>query len=300
MLLEMKCKVESTTEVPSPYHFSFDQKDVSLLPVINEEGRSVIGEITMRKRIPREAQFRAAMVPPAPGETEAQFVVQGTDEIEDELKEDLQFLESLLSLSMVMKIRWESPDRSFIPENAAEKLNLGMYSLREWEVYPKIYMPLRVHLLDHRISKLRELTVPLAFFREGESSFQEFNYISSFQNLYFVVEGFYAEGESRDQDKRFVSNEELLGYTRAAFPQIMQIKDKLQPFFTFYKLDMTPESFLKLAVKIRHRVHHYFHGGESEEYFGNPLNQEYYEPMALALIILCGHILFGKIEGLRS
>lgn len=240
------------------------------------------------------------MEPATPEKPVAQLIVRGTDEIEDELKEDLQFLESLLSLCMVMRIRWESPDRSFIPENEAEKARLGVYSLRTWSVYPKAYMALNTGLLDHRITKLRELTIPLAFFREGQRSFEQSNYISSFQNLYFVVEGFYAEGESKDEEKRFVSNKELLGYAHVAFPQIMQIKDKLQPFFSFYKLDMSPESFLKLIVKIRHRVHHYFHAGESEEYFGNPLNQEYYQPMALALILLCAHILFGKIEALRS
>jgi hypothetical protein len=67
----------------------------------------------------------------------------------------------------------------------------------------------------------------------------------------------------------------------------------------FYRLDETPESFLKLIVKIRHRVHQYFHGAETEDYFGNPLVQDYCQPATLSLMILCAHILFGKVEKLQ-
>jgi hypothetical protein len=292
----MKCKVESTSELLSQYRFTFDQKEVTLTPSINEEGRSVVSQIAITKRIPESAQFKTVVTSPGPEGTAAEIRVQGTEELEEELKRDLQFLESLLSLSMVTKIAWESPDRSFVPESEAEKRNLAVYSLREWTIYPKVYMPLKTHLLNERTDRFRELTLPLAFFREGARSSLQSNYIVAFQNFYYVIEGFYAQGEYRDQERLFTSDDELLRYTRAAFPQIMRIWDKLEPFFTFYKLDKTPESFLRLAVKIRHRVHHYFHAGESGEYFGNPLRQDFYEPLALGLNILCAHVLFGKID----
>lgn len=296
MLLKMRCKVDSTTELSSEYRFVFDQKEVTFAPSINEQGRSVVSEIAIAKRIPESAKFKTAVTLPGPEGTAAEIRVEGAEELEEELKEDLQFLESLLSLSMVTKVRWESPDRSFVPETETERRNLAVYSFRAWQFYPKVYMPLKTHLLNDRVNRLRELTVPLAFFREGVRSFFDFNYITSFQNFYFVIEGFYAEGEYKNQEKLFTGNGELCGYAKMAFPQITRIWDKLEPFFTFYKLDKTPESFLRLAVKIRHRVHHYFHGGAPEEYFGNPLSQDFYQPIALGMNLLCAHVLFGKVE----
>jgi len=296
LLLEMKCKVESTSELLSQYRFTFEQKEVTLTPSINEEGKSIVSQIAITKRIPDSAHFKTSVTSPGPEGIAAEIRVQGAEELEEELKEDLQFLESLLSLSMVTKIEWESPERSFVPESEAEKQDLAVYSFRKWRIYPKVYMPLKTHLLNGRTGKFRELTVPLAFFREGVRSSLQSNYIVAFQDFYYVIEGFYAQGEYRDQERLFTCNDELLHYATAAFRQITRIWDKLEPFFTFYKLDKTPESFLRLAVKIRHRVHHYFHGGESGEYFGNPLRQDFYEPLALALNILCAHVLFGKIH----
>lgn len=129
-------------------------------------------------------------------------------------------------------------------------------------------------------------------------SFDQFNYIASFQSFYFVIEGFYAKGEYRNQIDIFLSEQELIGYAMSAYPQIEKVNG-LQPFYDFYKLKASPESFLRLAVKVRHRLHHYFHGGEDEKFFGNPLTQDYYRPLSLGLSLFCVHVLFGKIETLR-
>ena len=300
----MKCRVESTAELPAGYRFTFDEKEVTLTPSLNEEGRSVVTEIAIKKRIPESTRFKTSVTPPGSDGTVAEIRIDGTEELVKELKEDLQFLESVLSLSMVTKIKWSpwdspSPKLSFIPESPEEKESLAVYSTQEAMRYPKVYMALKREMLDQEVGRLRELTVPLAFFREGVRSYEQFNYIASFQNFYFIVEGFYAEGEFKGQDERFTRNPELVDYTRSAFGQIMRIEEKLEPFFKFYKLDKTPESFLKLAVKVRHRVHHYFHGGQVTEYFGNPMTQDYYEPMALSLMLLCAHILFGKVKMLH-
>lgn len=256
----------------------------------------MVSEIAIRKRIPESAGFRTMSKPPGANGTPGVISVEGTEDIEKELVQDLQFLESLLSLCMVKKITWESPQLAFIPETAREKDSLEVYSWKRSQKYPKFYRQMKTEWLDERVDRFRDLTIPLAFFREGMRSYEQFNYIASFQNFYFIIEGFYAEGESKNEEDRFLGSRELMGFVNSAFPQIMQIREKLDPFLKFYKLDATPESFVKLLVKVRHRVHHYFREDKAQEYFGNPLAQEYYQPLALGLMLLCIHVLFGKVE----
>jgi len=300
MILEMKCAVESATDLPMEYKFTFDQKEVTFTPSLDANRRSVVAEISIKKRIPESAGFRAVSRPPSPDGMGAEIRIEGTGELVEELKEDLQFLESLLSLCMVTKFKWESATQRFIPETIEEQRSLGVYEIQYMPTYAKAYRPLKVEWLNQEVNRFRELTIPLAFFREGIRSYYQFNNIASFQNFYFIIEGFYAEGEYKNQDKFFTRNRELLAYAHAAFPQILQMKDKLEPFFNFYKLDMTPESFLKLSVKIRHRIHHYFNSIEDKGYFGNPFEQDFYQPIALSLMLLCIHILLGKVQALLT
>jgi hypothetical protein len=294
--LELRCQVESTSDLESPYTFVFDNKKVDIIPSTNDEGRSVVSEIAIRKRLLQSTEFRAISKAPAANGTPGEITVEGTEEIENELVHDLQFLESFLSLYMVKKITWESPKVSFVPETDDEKESLGVYSLKRWEKYPKLYRQLKTIWLDGRVNRFRDLTIPLAFFREGTRSYEQFNYIASFQNFYFVIEGFYAQGQSKNEEDRFLGSGELMDTVNSAFPQIMQIREKLDSFLKFYKLEATPQSFVKLLVKVRHRLHHYFHENKAQEYFGNPLAQEYYQPLALALMLLCIHVLFDKVE----
>lgn len=289
---------DSTAELASEFTFTFEEKEITLVPSVNEERRIVLKEIRIRKRIPDDAGFKAITVPPGENGKPGEIHIEGTDAVEKELTEDLQFLESLLSLYRVNKIEWESAERSFIPENASEKANLGIYSTRQGYRYPKFYRTLKTDLLTKDVARFRDLTIPLAFFREGMRSFDQFNYIASFQSFYFVIEGFYAKGEYRNQEDIFLSDQELMNFAISAYPQIETVNG-LQPFYDFYKLNASPESFLRLAVKVRHRLHHYFHAEGDEKYFGNPLTQDYYKPVSLGLWLLCVHVLFGKIGTLR-
>ena len=133
--------------------------------------------------------------------------------------------------------------------------------------------------------------MPLAFYREGTVSFSSFNYIAGFQNFYFVLEGYYAKGSHKDQEKNFLSDQELVNCAHVAYSQhIHQIEDKLRPMFEFYKLTPSPEALLRLAVKVRHRLHHYFHSSDKDTYFGTPFSQELYQPVALALMLLSMYV----------
>ena len=275
--------------------FTFDNKTVTFVPSTDDKGNSVVSRILIRKRIPESAGFIATSRPQGPDGTPAEFRLQGTEDTEKELVEDLQLLESLLSFCGIKKINWQSPRLNFVPENDEEKDNLSIYSWKRWNECPRTYLKVKTEWLNERIGRFRDLKVPLAFYRQGMTSYEQFNYIISFQNFYFILEDFYAEGEWKNEEDRFLENKELMTYLQSAFPQIMQIRNKLDPLLNFHKLDMTPESFVKLMVKVRHRVHHYFHQGKGPEYFANPFVQEYYQPVALGMMLLCIHILFGKI-----
>jgi hypothetical protein len=295
LILELSCDVQSTGLLDSQYVFAFDSKTLILVPSADDKGNSVVTRIVIRKRIPESAAFKATSRPPGSDGTEGEFRLEGTGDTETELVDDLQLLESLLSLCGVKKINWQSPKLNFIPENDEERNNLSIYSWKRWKEYPRTYVKVRTDWLDERVRRFQDLKVPLAFFREGMTAYEQFNYVISFQNFYFILEGFYAEGEWKSEEDRFLENKELMDYLRSAFPQILQIQTKLGPVLSFYNLDMTPESFVKLVVKVRHRVHHYFHEKKGQEYFANPFVQEYYQPVALALMLLCVHVLFGRI-----
>jgi len=298
--LELRADVESTTILEDEFRFFFEQKDVLLIPKRNTDRKNVIAEISIRKKIPEDAGFRTVSKPPTKDEP-GHISAVGFEPTAEELEGDLQFLESLLSLYGVMKVSWDSARHAFIPETEAEKRSLQVYSLRLTKQYPPVYQDLKTDWINAKIGELRELTVPLAFFREGNRSYVAFNYIAAFQSFYFILEGYYSKGSHKDQEKSFTSDAELLGFTRAAYHRhIKELTDKLDPMFKFYKLTPSPESFLRLVIKVRHRVHHYFRGGRQEGYFGTPLSQELYQPISLGLMLLCAYVLFGKRDSLLA
>lgn len=91
LLLHLSCRVDSTAELASEFRFTFDEKEVTLIPSVNEEGRNVLTEIRIRKRIPGDAGFRAITVPPSENGKPGEIRIEGTDAVEKELTEDLQF-----------------------------------------------------------------------------------------------------------------------------------------------------------------------------------------------------------------
>lgn len=295
MIMELRSEVDSTAVLLEEFSFSFEHKDVFLIPKKNKDGRTVFAEIVIRKRMPHDVPFKTE-IKPSTQTAPASISVVGDEEIAAELKSDLQFIESLLTLYGVRRIYWDLAKYSYIPETDNEKQNLKVYSIGiSAKQYPPMYLPLKTDWISEGIGKFRELTIPLAFFREGGQCYQSFNYIAAFQNYYFILEGYYAKGSHRDQETSFLSDPELVSYARAAYSMhIQQIEDKLEPMFKFYKLTPSPESLLRLAVKVRHRLHHYFHQTGEETYFGTPFSQEVYQPVSLALMLLCTHILFGK------
>jgi len=300
MILELRAEVESTTLLPEEFNFSFEHKDVLLIPKRNKDGRDVVAEISIRKRIPDDAGFRTEVRPRTSAREPAHISIVGDERIGKELIRDLQFIESLLSLYGVTRVFWDFAKHSFIPETDAEKRNLQVHSISRTKQYLPIYYNLETDRMNETITKLRELTVPLAFFREGNKSFLSLNYIAAFQNFYFILEGYYAKGSHKNQETIFLSSTELLRQARAAYFPLQQIADKLNPMFKFYKLTPSPESFLRLVVKVRHRLHHYFRGEKQETYFGTPLLQEMYQPISLALMILCTYVLFAKRDSLLA
>ncbi|MGA3109054.1 MAG: hypothetical protein ABSD99_06305 [Candidatus Bathyarchaeia archaeon] len=294
MIMELRADVDSTAVLQEEFGFTFEHKNVCLIPRKNKDGRSVLSEISIRKRIPDDAFFKTESRPPTQS-TPALISVVGDEAIGHELRSELQFIESLLALYGVQRIYWDLAKASYIPETDVEKQNLKVYAIRVTKQYPPIYLPLKTDWMDERIGRLRDLTIPLAFFREGTRSYYSFNYIAAFQSFYFVLEGYYAKASHKNQEKTFLSDPELLSCAQAAYSDhIQHIEDKLRPMFESYKLTPTPQSLLRLAVKVRHRLHHYFHETAKETHFGTPFSQELYQPVSLALMLLCIRILVLK------
>jgi hypothetical protein len=106
---------------------------------------------------------------------------------------------------------------------------------------------------------IEDLKVPLAFFRKGMRFLDEFDYINSYTNFYFILEGFYSEVEHTNIESVYLENDELMRAAKTGFNTSMEsLGGGLEPFFDFYDKDQCPEGYIKLLVTVRHQLNHFF------------------------------------------
>jgi len=218
------------------------------------------------------------------------------DGMYDSAKETLQVLESFMGLKGVKRIAWDEIEVQLIPETEEEE---ELVDVLNWEFSESI--PDRPHEWEFDISEtnweiVSDLKIPLAFFRRAQQFHLEQDFVNSYVNLYFILEGLYADGQHTNVESKFLDSDELMSAVEMMYPDIeSKLRDELEPFFEFYSKDMDPEGFIELVVTIRHQLSHFFHK-ESGPHSPDPFSSDEYRPLSTALLSLCVVILEMKVN----
>jgi hypothetical protein len=215
----------------------------------------------------------------------------------DELKEDFQELESVLSYEThgsLKSIAWDSRNEVWIPETNEEQENISVIGLktRKPEDLEKNLTARRFVELISSKEKYRSLVVLKAFFREGLNEFYSARYINAFYSTYFILEDIYCKGKSR-----FVEAVKLLDNS-SEFREILsrmivknigekKYLDNVKKLCSEENEIFDVRGLTRLIVKIRGRLHHY--SSKSSKLVGSPFSHKDFEGIALLVLIIAYH-----------
>ena len=180
-----------------------------------------------------------------------------SQEIRDNAYSTLQTIESLFGLHNIKKLYWRDATMELIPQNKNEdEIEVRKIDLeKSRSETPHVW---NFDLENFDWDLIEDLKVPLAFFRKGMRFLDEFDYINSYTNFYFILEGFYSEGEHTNIESVYLENDELMRAAKTGFNTSMEsLGGGLEPFFDFYDKDQCPEGYIKLLVTVRHQLNHF-------------------------------------------
>lgn len=211
-------------------------------------------------------------------------------------EETFQQLESFTGLKGVKRIGWDDIEVQLIPESEEERESIDVTSFHFSESIPESKQLWEFDIEDTNWDIVSDLKVPLAFFRRAIQFHRERDFVNSYVNLYFILEGLYSGGRHSDVEEMFLGSEELMTSVETMYPSIEdKLGDELEPFFEFYSKDRSPEGFLELIVVIRHQLSHFFHR-QSGPHSPNPFDSDQYRPLSTALSSICVFILEMKVN----
>lgn len=200
MKLRAECSVEGFVDLKEPVQISLDTLEYHFLP--NSEGHLDI--VAIIAPIERPDRFVSSVRPPRDGSV-ATITFRMDDELIARVNAAFQALESHLAFRQPIKrLRWDSARYSLIFENESERASHGVHGVRVDRRNPvrRRSRVGRIELGKAVVATRRfaGLTLPLAFLREGQNDFLDFEYISAFYNFYFVLEGLYGCSRWRGAD----------------------------------------------------------------------------------------------------
>ena len=232
---------------------------------------------------------------------------------QDDVTNLLQYIESLGSIYFsIKKVHWDTPIREWIPENDVERQHVPIGKIAVSQEYPasptEMFPQEFLRLIQNR-DKLRDLIIPLSFYREGKNAFNSFQYINAFFNFYFFLEGLFADGKCDEKlvVRKFRGSSEIkqaVEITLKSFrdPSCAHHSRKLNEFCISKKCAMTDDGIIELIVKMRGTLHHY--SVKSSQKLGHPLNQQEFETMAYLLMSISTwvaiHLITQRLTPLNS
>jgi len=186
--------------------------------------------------------------------------IKGAETAHAEAKEVLQTLESFFGLHGVDRVFWDSAEVEYIPQSEEEEDRIDILSAQVRRTERR-----RTHNWEFDFSnfdweQIRDLRVPLSFYRRGARFLYRGEFVTSYINHYYVIEGLYSGGQHTNVEKQLLSSEELMRHASEWFPMWYdEHQEGIDPFFERYGKEKTPEGFIRLLVAFRHQLHHYFH-----------------------------------------
>ncbi len=199
MKLEMKCKVDSNTQILEEIKIYRPERTYIFHPNENY----LIDMITIVSNVPRPEEFYSEYKLTPGQKTRAQIIIGKDEEFYDSIIREFQEIESMMSpLFGMKKVYWESAEYNVIPETEEEILNTKVtgwnskYSSRP--DIARIDKQILERMLDDR-TKCQKLIDPMSFYREGTLDLDSRRFINAFYNFYFVIEGLYGNQKTKNK-----------------------------------------------------------------------------------------------------
>jgi hypothetical protein len=203
--------MDSALVLPSEVSVSVDGLTVTLVPAA--DGQTPMIEVS-KDLTPDEIEWpQRDRRDPATGLPVLEF---GGGPFIQELFDFLQYCESLGAFWLgIRKVHWEEATFSWVPETdeeTARLLSLSMsfsYGFRGQDEVK--YDPLVLEQMISCYTRDRDLTVPMAFLREGIRHHDELQFINAFFNFYFFLEGLFGRGKTKNShvEAEFLASPQL-------------------------------------------------------------------------------------------
>jgi hypothetical protein len=256
---------------------------------------------------PSTVRWGTETVPGLRAPNQAPFNVIGElpDGITESVIQDIQSLESTLSLYMPLReINWRFPEMEVIFEAGDERTlgHLGAVSVRRQKPGASAIAEQPFTAIVGIGLKAHKHTVVASFWREGENNWTDGKYINAFFNYYFVLEGLHGNRKTKNYqiEEAMLQSTTLLclvdKYLHGNHP--MQHLEQLAKMLNLTVIP-TAQDFVKLLVSTRGRLHHFQNNPNREQ--GSSLVHDKYEGIAyLARQLAHGSILelLSQIKGI--
>ncbi len=233
------------------------------------------------------------------GRSAPTVVLGGDPQIHRTLVREMQRLESDISFkcsNSLKRIHWDTAREQWIPENSEEISLCAISEFHAEKSYPDPQVRLGQESLEMIVAELPRydsLMIPKAFAREMINEFATLRYIQSFYNAFFILEGFYGEGKSslRQLLKAFCKSGELCSVTSWALGEVYRKyahhRGNLDKFYAEEGCHPDVEGTLKLLIKVRGNLHHYYSRSRKRQV--DPFDQEQFKGVSYLTMRMAKH-----------
>lgn len=252
-------------------------------------------KIGISKHVPKEMEDSFGLdIKPGKGEMKAVFDFKSDDKFYEELIRKLKELESHLGFSTVgglRRIYWENPNIEYVPENNSIEETVKASSIKINKQHVDKKFPVSEIFIVEIIKQIEEqeyLFIPKSFWLMGSNLYKNFQYVLSFYQFYFVIEGLYANGKFHNKDvlKEFRKSSE---FNRICNNLLNDLKIKLPEFFqrlnqslTEEGLDYSSSGIQEYIINMRGRLHHYSSKSPLDK--PTPMNQDRFKNVAFIMM----------------
>ena len=234
------------------------------------------------------------------------FNASGGTKIRGELEEQLKLIESTLGLfCKLSRVRWEYATSTAIPETPEEEQQIQWNSLRLDEAEENTEVSLTIEdfwTILHLGHFAGDLSVTMAFFREGNVDLRVRRYITAYISFYFVLEGLYANGQFGGKEVRaeFRKSTTLKNCIQEILPLPLYNKPartrdvmSLDDFLSIVKKPKTVDGIIHLLIWLRGDLHHFVNN--PKKLTGSPFTHKRYQIVAWFIHDICTSALRDQV-----
>lgn len=302
MKLRVTCQVDAATYIAGEFNIAADTLTYTFTP--DETGRLV--QIAITAVVVDIEKFRGEIIDaPAPG-VKAHIIHHIDKDVYHQLIAEFQRLESHISFSFRLNsINWQEPKVETICENAEERQIAKIFATQVTRTPRENPVKVSAHEMAKLLVGSRrydQLTVPMAFYREGMNEYRSQRYTTAFFNFYFIVEGLFGRGKTKNYqiEQQMKANAGLRWAVESSLEALRdgihhQLYLKLADEMTHAGRALTFEGVIEHLVSTRGRLHHFTHNPRRIE--GTPFTNAAFEPIAeLARAIATFSIMHYVVE----